>query len=371
MTSRRSGSSVPLVLIVDDDLTTVLALDGLLRSAGIETLRAENLTKAEALFHAHPVALVLLDVHLPDGNGLELCRKLSVVSSVPIIFISGDGDIDTKTGGFAAGGVDYITKPLFGAEVLARVRTHLRLRTALESLTELHAERIARLSAAQQELMARPGDFPEAGFEVCLHQVLQAGGDFYDVIPVGSSIVDYIVADASGHDLGMSLWTASYKTLLAEYVSAVDSPRDICRVINDSLRRVLPEGVYFTALHARLDRATKLLTLVNAGHPPAILVSGRDEMPHLLEQEGDILGVFSDAAFGVMTVPVQAGDRLYLCTDGLIEIRGSREEGYLHAMEACRQAAGLPLDESVGAVVEALCGGSEPEDDIVFLGVEV
>lgn len=371
MSNRDAVPRVPLVLIVDDDLTTSLTLEGLLRDAGLETLRAGNLAEAEAQFHAQPVALVLLDVHLPDGNGLDLCRKLTSAFPTPVLFISGDGDVATKTGGFAAGGVDYITKPLSGAEVLARVRTHLRLSAARESLTALYAERISRLSAAQQSLMPRPEDLPQAAFQVCIRQALQAGGDFYDVIPVGGRIVDYIVADASGHDLGVSLWTASYKTLLAEYISAVDAPRDTCRAINDALRRVLPEGAYFTSLHARLERAAKRLTLVNAGHPPAILVDARDRQARLLIQDGDILGVFPDAAFGVMDISVQTGDRLYIYTDGLVETQGSREDGYARAVEACRRLSCLPLAESVGAIVEEMCDGGEPQDDIVLLGVEV
>ena len=358
-------------MIVDDDFTTALTLQGLLQGAGLATLQAGNLTEAEALFHSQPVALILLDVHLPDGSGLDLCRKLTTVSPVPILFISGDDDVATKTGGFAVGGVDYITKPLTGAEVLARVRTHLRLSAARESLIALNAERIARLSTAQQSLMARSEDLPQARFAVCIRQVLQAGGDFYDVISVGDRIVDYVVADASGHDLGVSIWTASFKTLLAEYTSAVDAPLDTCRAINESLRRVLPEGAYFTAIYARLERTAKRLTLVYAGHPPAILVSGKVGEARLLEQDGDLLGIFADAAFGVMTVSVQTGGRLYLYTDGLVEIQGSREDGCERVLTACRQTAALPLQDAVTAVVETICAGLEPQDDIILLGVDV
>ena len=108
-------------------------------------------------------------------------------------------------------GTDYITKPIVGAEEIARVRTHLRLRQAYEMLAELQAERVQQLASAQRNLMPRPKDFPEARFQVSLRQALAAGGDFYDVIPAGQDSVDYLVADASGHDLAASLWTASLK----------------------------------------------------------------------------------------------------------------------------------------------------------------
>jgi sigma-B regulation protein RsbU (phosphoserine phosphatase) len=90
-----------------------------------------------------------------------------------------------------------------------------------------------------------------------------------------------------------------------------------------------------------------------------------------MEQDGDIIGVFADAAFGVMTVPVQKGDRLYLYTDGLVEMQGSREEGCDRLLAACCQVASMPLQEGVTAVVETICDGCEPQDDIVLLGVEV
>ena len=371
MSSQNYEPSVPLVMIVDDDLTTALTLDGLLRGVGLKTIRASSLAEAESIFRSYPVALILLDVHLSDGNGLDLCRRLTDASSVPVLFISADGDVATKTDGFGAGGVDYITKPLSGAEVLARVRTHLRLRAAQETLSALYAERLSKLSAAQQALMPLPANLPHAGFQVCIRQTLQAGGDFYDVLPVSSNIVDYVVADASGHDLGVSLWTASFKTLLSECTSAINTPRDICRSINDSLRRVLPEGTYFTALHVRLERSANRLVLVNAGHPSAILVDGQNRQARLLKQDGDILGVFEDASFGVVEVPVRTSDRLYLYTDGLVEMHGSIEDGCARLIVACEQTACLSLADSVRLIVDEMCCGQAPEDDIVLLGVEI
>jgi sigma-B regulation protein RsbU (phosphoserine phosphatase) len=362
------------VLIVDDDLTTIRSLDGLLRRAGIETVCAHDLAGATALIHSRPVSLVLLDVHLPDGNGLDLCRRVAADPSnatVPILFISANDDIETKIEGFAAGGVDYITKPLSGAEVLARVRTHLRLRAAYESLSELQTERIQRLAASQQSLMPLPESLPETGFQVCMRQVLQAGGDFYDVFPSGNQVADYVVADASGHDLGASLWTASFKTLLAEYASILHEPAVICRMINTSLKRVLPESAYFTAIYARLNRAANKLALVNAGHPSAILVSARTHTASLLTQEGDLIGMFPDASFGLLEVSVKPGDRLFLYSDGLVEMGLSRDAGTHRLIDTCRIAGPLPLKEAVVFIVDKLCSGGKPEDDIVLMGVEV
>lgn len=369
-----ANPKTPLILVVDDDMTTTRLLEQILQRAGFDTCCAHNLADAEALARLTPFSLTLLDVHLPDGNGLDLCEKLAadpLTEGMPILLISANNDVSVKVRGFASGAVDYITKPLAGAEVLARVRTHLRLRSAYASLVELQAERVQRLAASQKCLMPLPSDYPEAGFHVCMWQALQAGGDFYDVVPTGSQTIDYVVADASGHDLGVALWTASFKTLLSQYVSVLHTPQAICRMINDSLRPILPEMNYFTAIYARLNRTSGKLSLVNAGHPPAILASARTRQTVILEQEGDVIGIFPDPVFGLLEVPVQPGDRLFLYSDGLIEGVGSRDQGLVRMKEACRREADHPLEHAVGSIVSKLCSGPDPGDDIVLLGVEV
>ena len=97
------------ILIVDDDPVTRCVLDGMLRNAGYETICVENLASAENALASNSVSLILLDNHLPDGKGLDLCRKLSLrptTAQTPILFISANMDIETKIQGFAAGGVD-------------------------------------------------------------------------------------------------------------------------------------------------------------------------------------------------------------------------------------------------------------------------
>ena len=374
MPTSRTTQLPPTILIVDDDRTTTLVLDGLLKGAGFETVCAYDLAGATQQLRARPISLILLDVHLPDGNGLDLCEQLTTsrqMDAAPILFISSNDDPAVKVRGFAAGAVDYITKPLAGAEVLARVRTHLRLRSAYESLARLQAERLQRLATTQQALMPAPASLPEAQFEVCLRQVDQAGGDFYDVIQSGNRVVDYVVADASGHDLSVSLWTAAFKALLAEYASIVNAPPDICRLIDKALRRILPEGAFFSCLYARLNRASKRLVLVNAGHPPAIRIAGADRSVQILRQEGDLLGIFPDAIFGVQEVPVRPGDRFFLYSDGLVELAGVQDDEIARLAEQCRNTMDLPLAEAVATIVTAQCSGVAPKDDIVLLGVQV
>jgi len=363
----------PLVFVVDDDFNIVRLLAGLLERAGFRTASAMNVAGAlRGIREQHP-DLILLDINLPDGCGFDICRALQSESSAfpaPILFISASEDVATKVEGFEAGGVDYITKPIIGAEVIARVRTHLRLRQAHQRLAELQAERVQQLADAQQNLMPRSEDFPEARFEVAIRQVLAAGGDFYDVFPAGEGIVDYLVADASGHNLAASLWTASLKALANEYAGPLNLPVEIVSAINSSLCRILPPGAFFTLLYARLNHRTGRLTMVNAGHPPAIVIHLDRHEPLVLRQEGDVVGAFADAVFGVTDLTIQAGDRMFLYTDGLIETAGSYEEGLQNLAGACSSRRTLPLRDVVPAVVDEVMASLCPTDDTLLVGVE-
>ncbi len=363
----------PLVFVVDDDATTVRTIDGCLKRAGFRTASADGVEGALREIRAQHPDLVLLDVNLQDGSGFDVCRSLQCDASAfttPIIFISADEDAATKVEGFAVGGVDYVTKPIVGAELIARVRTHLRLRRAYERLAELQAEQVQRLASAQQKLMPRPEEFPEARFQVSLRQVLAAGGDFYDVMPAGKDTVDYLVADASGHDLAASLWTASLKALAAEYAGPLNLPVEIVRAINSSLRRLLPSGAFFTLVYARLNHRTGRLSVVSAGHPPAIVIPSGGNEAVMVRQESDVVGAFADAVFATVELTMQPGDRICFYTDGLIEAAGSCEEGIERLAAACLARRNLPLGDLVRAVVEDVVGASSPVDDTLFLGVE-
>ncbi|MGD9010199.1 MAG: PAS domain S-box protein, partial [Desulfobacteraceae bacterium] len=99
--------------------------------------------------------LILLDVKMPGMDGYEVCRRLKADpenARIPIIFISALDEPEDKVKAFAAGGVDYITKPLHAEEVLARVQTHLRLQELAGRLEQLVVERTAELTDANQKL---------------------------------------------------------------------------------------------------------------------------------------------------------------------------------------------------------------------------
>jgi two-component system KDP operon response regulator KdpE len=124
-----SAAPRPRVLVCDDETQILRALRVILRDAGYEALPAS--TAEEALDLAavsHPEAAII-DLVLPDMDGVELCRRLREWTAIPLIVLSAVGDEDAKVRALAAGADDYVTKPFGPRELIARLEANLR-RTA-------------------------------------------------------------------------------------------------------------------------------------------------------------------------------------------------------------------------------------------------
>jgi FixJ family two-component response regulator len=149
--------ATPTVFVVDDDISVRESLEPLIRHAGWQPM---TFASAQA-FLAHPQSLspscLILDVSLPDLNGLDLQRRVADRMDMPIIFITGHGDIPMTVQAMKAGAVEFLTKP-FGDEVLLSAVRHAieRSRTAVSHAAELRALRecYASLTPREREVMA-------------------------------------------------------------------------------------------------------------------------------------------------------------------------------------------------------------------------
>ncbi len=115
-----------LVLLIEDDSSIRRFVSASLSDQGFKTLEAvTGKTGLEYLVSRKP-SLVLLDLGLPDGNGIEILKRIREWSRVPVIIISARGQEGDKVAGLDAGADDYLSKPFGAAELLARIRVSLR-----------------------------------------------------------------------------------------------------------------------------------------------------------------------------------------------------------------------------------------------------
>ena len=139
------------LLIVDDKTANLDLLREMLTPLGHQIFFATSGAKALSIAATVLPDLVLLDVMMPEMDGFETCRRFKqdqVLSEIPIVFVTAKTDVDDLARGFAAGAVDYITKPVKQPEVHARVANHLRI----VGLIRQQREYLAALERARGEL---------------------------------------------------------------------------------------------------------------------------------------------------------------------------------------------------------------------------
>jgi two-component system, OmpR family, KDP operon response regulator KdpE len=119
-------SDLPRVLVVDDERQILRALKVILREAGYDVIEAATVEEALDQAAVRPPDAAIIDLMLPDGSGVELCRSLREWSSMPIIVLSAIGEEDAKVEALEAGADDYVTKPFGPRELVARLGAALR-----------------------------------------------------------------------------------------------------------------------------------------------------------------------------------------------------------------------------------------------------
>ncbi|RKX85515.1 MAG: histidine kinase, partial [Spirochaetes bacterium] len=223
------SGKAPVILIVDDVKTNLLILNNLLGKEGFDVLQAVSGSECRQIAEEQIPDLILLDIMMPVEDGFDTCKKLKnnqITVDIPVIFVSALDETSNKIKGFSVGAVDYVTKPYDKDEIFARIKLHLRLSQAMKAVIETQANRLRQLTHAQKAILVNPKEYPDAKFSVYYKSMMEAGGDFYDVLPLGKDIYGYFCADVSGHNLGSSLATSSFKALISQNAGVVNSPKD-------------------------------------------------------------------------------------------------------------------------------------------------
>jgi two-component system, OmpR family, catabolic regulation response regulator CreB len=149
----------PIILIIEDEPTIADTLVYALKTEGFEPVWKTTGREALEELAARSVALVVLDVGLPDVNGFELCKRIRAKSPVPVLFLTARTDEIDRIVGLEIGGDDYVTKPFSPREVCARVKAILRRGTATPVVMETAARTPPRAEKPAEKPAASGGDF--------------------------------------------------------------------------------------------------------------------------------------------------------------------------------------------------------------------
>ncbi len=179
--TRSSSDDPPLVLLVDDEPKNLQLAGSLLRHEGFDIALAANGEEAIEAAREDQPDVIVLDIMMPQMDGLEVCRILKSdpeTAGIPIIFLTARSEEDDIVQGFRAGGEDYVTKPFRPRELTLRVRTQIRLRRAETGLRRANAQ-LKEVNANQARffsIIAHDLRQPMTGFRT-FAKLLESGGE--------------------------------------------------------------------------------------------------------------------------------------------------------------------------------------------------
>jgi sigma-B regulation protein RsbU (phosphoserine phosphatase) len=316
-------------------------------------------------------------------DGFEVCRALKAgreTRESVVIFLSALGEVSDKVSGLSIGAADYITKPIQAEEVLARVANHLT-RQYLERELRRSRDRLDRelANAADMQRLLLPRSMPVhpgAEFAAFYQTSRHAGGDYYDVIPIGDDRYGVIVADVSGHGAPAAIVMAMIRAVLHTFPGVPDDPPAVLSHINRHFQFLWDTAMFATAVYGVLDVGRRTWRSMSAGHPPPLLVRGGEEVAPAAAASGMML-LFRE--LGDVTCPEQAllpGDRVVLYTDGITDRQAP--DGAFYDRDrltaSLARVGSLPPAEIVERLtddLETFAGGREAEDDQTLLVIGI
>ena len=373
-----------VLLLVDDDPENIEIVNSILGDK-YEIRVAKNGVKALELANTEPTpGLILLDVIMPHMDGYEACKHLKAdakTRDIPVIFLTGKTDVVDETRGFEVGAVDYIHKPFSPPIVTARVRTHLMLRDAHETVARQLATMNSELEMARQvQLSILPREIPDLpSLEIVARYLPMSSvaGDFYDFLVVDDKHLGILIADVSGHGLPSALIASMLQSALAWQCPHASDPEEVLSGLNRSINGKF-ERYFVTAAYLFVDMEKGTLKYAGAAHPPLLLWQAKLGRASEYVENGLMLGPFTNATYTTLSFTMQHGDRVVLFTDGLVEAKNSSEKEF--GVERVRQVLESKHDLRPGRFVDALLYGlsgwsedaigSGQSDDITLLVID-
>jgi serine phosphatase RsbU (regulator of sigma subunit) len=374
------------VLLVEDNPGDARLIHWMLRETGevrFELTEADRLVAAQRLLAEDEFSVVLLDLSLPDSQGLETFRAVhGSFPRVPVVVLSGLADETVAVQAVHEGAQDYLVK----GQVLDRHLVHA-LRYAVgrhqwQVLRDLEViippEEVEALRRVQRRLL--PVGPPACdGIEMYGASVPAgaAGGDYFDYLTPCDGEVGVVVGDVAGKGPGPALLMALTRAYLRAHSEGQEDPGRVLARTNRALAADVPAGYFVTLLFAYFDRGRRRLRYANAGHCTGHVLGRDGSVRACLYSTGLPLGIEADGAFSTgPEVPLEPGDFLLLVTDGILEAQApSRERfGTQRALAVARENRHRPAREVVDSLFAAarrFAGSESLHDDGTAIVVKV
>jgi len=368
------------ILVVDDEPGMLRAIDrslGTLHQVSTSTSSSQALELAASL----DPDMAILDIRMPELDGFALMHALKAQHpDIDVVLMTGSvDDHDEKLVRALRGAAFYFIQKPFDRDALrALVDRCVDLRRQRQEnrrhLLRLEGELAAARAFQQSLLPAIEASY--GGIRIVCHQTSSSelGGDLYDHTEVGGApgVSALLLADVAGHGAIAAMLTGVVKSAFRAAERDRYAP---VAVVERLLLALAPFGAerFVTLIAATITAGEHCIRYVNAGHPAGCLWDGSGRLDRLDSTGPLVSPALPDSLWTEATLPLRAGDRLLLYTDGVLDGL-SRDEDQdrrlLSAIERCPKG-GRQLIEALVAEIRQHAGGHAADDDVTLLTVVV
>jgi sigma-B regulation protein RsbU (phosphoserine phosphatase) len=366
------------VLVADDQADVLRAARLVLKIHGYTVTAVSS--PAEVLEEISRAAAGVYDLLLMDLNyardttsgqeGLELVARVRELDpDLPIVAMTGWSTVPLAVATLREGACDFVEKPWDNERLLAAVDAEIAAGRRRRKGHRLEAD--AR--DVQQRLLVRAIQ-PVEGYDVGVawSTAEDLGGDAYAVSALPGGRLGLAIADGCGKGTPAALLMANAQATLDDLMVAALPPAEVLTRLGRALGRRLGADRFVSLAYAVLDHAAGTLVYSNAGHPAPLLLGGGGV--RRLERGGPLLGLVPHARYEEGRLPLAAGDRLVLVTDGVLEASpdgpGGEELGEARLIAHLDRCVGVPASEVARALLtfaRGFAGGSLGDDATVVV----
>ena len=324
------------ILIVDDNPVNIFVIEKILKQAGYQDL--VSLNSAQELFEYiqfgedssryNEIDLILLDIMMPEIDGLEVCRRLQKeekFKDIPIIFVTALEDANKLAEALDIGAMDYITKPINKVELLARMRVALRLKSELNWHKEQEENLRNELDLAtqvQRNLLSSPLREDHIKIEASYLPSFKLAGDMYYWYKIDENRYGIILLDVMGHGVSASLVCMFISSVLRETIKCLIDPELVIKELNKYMTLLHNENdnipYYFTAIYLVVNTEDRTVEYVNAGHPSGYVLVDETNVVEL-DRGSCAVGFFDEIKVKKTVIPFEKNAQILLFTDGVLE----------------------------------------------------
>lgn len=372
------------ILVVDDEPVNLKVLINHLTFAGYNVITATNGKSAIEIVNNQNVDLILLDVMMPGMSGIDVCKYVREQHSpyeLPIIFLTAKSRTEDIVMGIEQGANDYLTKPVNRNELLARVNNLNTLKKSVVEHNELSIikQELKIAHNLQQSILRQniPSD-KRYNLSIFYEPTHHLGGDFYDVRMPSKDILEFFIADVSGHGIPAAFISGMLKVSYSFHIYENFSAEKIMERINNSMY-FYTQGKFITSGYCRIDFSKMELTYCNAGHWPLLHIRNDGNEINQITTKGHPIGWSENKIFTSTTINLQSNDLLIFYTDGIIEVMNKNKElfGEDNFHKIIKEYSNLEVNELKNKVIADIAewadfgAGVSFDDDITLAALRI